>query len=384
MIDQNSDHKRKLIRRYVNNTASEKELQSLFAMISKDEINAFIEADMDREIESMNQNSELEKFSRKTPWYKYIAASFIFISLSAATIYFISENSDKNETSAISKKAIVPGGNIAYLTLTNGKRIALTDMANGTVVKEAGVQITKTSDGQLVYKVLAVDPKEGDNHYNTIETPKGGQFQILLPDGSKVWLNASSSLKYRPSFAVLKERIVELTGEAYFEVHKDKHKPFIVKNAKQAVEVLGTHFNINAYTDEPEVKTTLIEGAVRVAVIKDDIVSGNYKLLKPGEQSLLTGSEIKVKDVDTEESIAWKNGQFMFSSESIKEIMRKISRWYNVEVDYRANVSEMKFTGTISRYSNVSQVLQMLEMTNKIHFKIKGRRIEVTKPIINQ
>jgi transmembrane sensor len=384
MNDKNSAHKRKLIRRYVNNTASEKELQSLFGMIGADEINTFIEADMDREIESMNRSADLEKLSRKAPWYKYIAASLIFISLSAAAAYFISGSLDKNDALANSKKAIVPGGNAAYLTLTNGKRIALTDMANGTVVKEPGVEITKTNDGQLVYKLSDVDHEKGNNHYNTIETPRGGQYQILLPDGSKVWLNASSSLKYPPSFAALKERTVELTGEAYFEVHKDKSRPFIVKNAKQAVEVLGTHFNINAYTDEPEVKTTLIEGAVRVAVLKNDIISSDYKMIRPGEQSVLTGSEIKIRAVETDESIAWKNGQFMFSSESIMEIMRKISRWYNVDVDYQGNVSEMKFTGTISRYANVSQVLQMLEMTNKVHFKIKGRIIEVTKPIINQ
>ncbi len=369
MQDQNSSHKRKLIRRYAENAASEKELQSLFGMISNNEMDHLLEEEMDRDIRASGAlNQEKRRF---TGWYKYAAASLIILTLSAVTSYFLSSSS-KNDNLSKTNKNIEPGGNVAYLTLSNGKRIALTELDNGTIVKEAGVEIVKGANGQLIYKLSAVEGTTADHMFNTIETPRGGQYQILLPDGSKVWLNAASSLKYPTSFTALKERNVELKGEAYFEVSKNKAKPFIVHSARQDVKVLGTHFNINAYADEPQVKTTLIEGAVCVSA------TPFKEILKPGQESVLSASGMQVKEVETEEAIAWKNGEFMFSSEPITAIMRKISRWYNVDVSYQGNLAQMRFTGTVSRYSNVSDVLQMLEMTNKIKFSMQGHQIKVT------
>ncbi|WP_316811772.1 FecR family protein [Pedobacter heparinus] len=373
MQDQNSGHKRKLIQRYASNAASEKELQSLFGMINsnENEIDALLEEEMDKEIAAMDPDKKLGRPKRFVIWYKYVAASLILVTLSAVTSYLLS-NRHKKESLSRTIKNIEPGGNVAYLTLGNGKRVILTELINGTIVKEPGVEITKTSNGQLVYKLSAVDNEARTNVYNTIETPRGGQYQVLLPDGTKVWLNAASSLKYPTSFTALQERVVELKGEAYFEVYADKKKPFIVHSAKQEVKVLGTHFNINAYPDEPLVKTTLMEGAVSVTT------AAFKQLLKPGQEAILTASGITVKDVETDEAVAWKNGQLIFSSESITTIMRMISRWYDVDVEYQGNVYAMRFTGTISRYANVSDVLQMLEMTNKIKFSIEGRKIKVT------
>lgn len=264
---------------------------------------------------------------------------------------------------------ILPGGNKAVLTLSDGSRIALDDMANGEIAKESGVKITKTADGRVLYSV-----REGLSHVkpvlNMISTPKGGQYQIALPDGTMVWLNAASSLKYPSSFTG-KDRFVTLIGEAYFEVAKDKKRPFRVKTVQQEVEVLGTHFNINAYDDEEVVKTTLIEGSVRVK-----LPSNKSAVLKPGEQSSVL-NDIKVNQVDANSAIDWKQGLFWFNDESIYSIMRQFSRWYNIEVEYRGNVSNIRFGGQVSRMKNLSQVLRIMELTKSIQFKVEGNKIIV-------
>ncbi|SMC90326.1 FecR family protein [Pedobacter africanus] len=376
MREQNSGHKRKLIQRYAENAASEKELQSLFGLMGIDEMDEFIEEDMDRHIERLTTRDQSGKIRR--PWLKYIAASLILIGFSVFAIYLVSEDSDKKNI-VKNNTSILPGNNLAYLTLSSGKRVALNDLNSGEVLNESGVQIKKTAEGQLVYTVSDQQNDDETPRYNTIETPKGGQYHILLPDGSKVWLNAASSLKYPSSFTKSNQRLVFLNGEAYFEISTDKARPFIVHSASQEVKVLGTHFNINAYTDEPETTTTLIEGAVSISPLINDAADFSAeRRLKPGDQALRNNSGIRIKHVDTEEAIAWKNGQFVFSSESITAIMRKISRWYNVDISYDGNVSALRFTGTLSRYAQVTEVLQMLEMTNKVEFKVKGREIKVS------
>ncbi|HEY4196469.1 MAG TPA: FecR domain-containing protein [Mucilaginibacter sp.] len=380
-----SEYQRKLIQRYKDNTASEKELQALFGMLSTDEINAAMEEDMDREIAALNTPLQKKAPKRNSFWYKYSVAAVALIAVSVSLFYQHLENSGKKHSPVKAMNDISPGRNVAYLILSSGKRLALNNVANGAVVKEAGVKITKTAAGQLVYVISDKDEQTANsnlaNTYNTIETPKGGQYQIVLPDGSKVWLNAASSLKYPVFFTALKTRRVELTGEGYFEVAKKKD-PFIVQTAQQEVEVLGTHFNINAYTDEPNVKTTLLEGSVHVtALLQTNGVRADREraegILKPGQQSVLTGSAMAIKDVETDEAVAWKNGQFMFTSEPITAIMRKISRWYNVDIEYKGNVASKKFTGSVSRYSNVSEVLQTLELTDRIRFQLNGRKITV-------
>lgn len=272
----------------------------------------------------------------------------------------------------------LPGGNKAILVLANGKRISLNDVNNGDVVEEAGLSITKTSDGQLVYTVKNTSSNgKQEQAFNTIETPKGGMWQVKLPDGSAVWLNAASSLTYPLSFAKGKNRTVELKGEAYFEIAKDTQHPFIVKTSRQDVQVLGTHFNINSYTDESAVKTTLLEGSVLVSPYQN---VGEPLVLKPGEQAVLTTASLDVREVDTDEAIDWKNGYFMFNNEKQESIMRKIARWYNVKVTYAdAEARNVTYYGSISRFENVSKVLRKFEQTGEVRFEINNDQITVHK-----
>lgn len=229
--------------------------------------------------------------------------------------------------------------------------------------------------------------------YNTIATPKGGQYQVRLPDGSKVWLNAASSLKYLASFSAWNERKVELSGEAYFEVAKDKDHPFVVKTENQEVIVLGTHFNINSYKDEPATKTTLLEGSVRVSLLGTTSTASTINttqkiskgkpaeiILKPGEQATLIGNNIRVSPQNAEDAIAWKDGYFMFNNESLESVMRKISRWYNLDVVFAdASIKNQTFYGRMSRFSKVSQVLKSLALTREVKFELKDNTIHVLK-----
>lgn len=264
---------------------------------------------------------------------------------------------------------VAPGGDKATLILSNNEKINLSIAANGELATQAGTQITKIASGELVYTTKA----NGYNlpEYNTIKTPKGGNYQVCLPDGTKVWLNAASSLKYPTAFTSLRERRVELSGEAYFEVIPNKSLPFKVATVNQLVEVTGTHFNINSYSDEEAIRTTLLQGSVR---INQNII------LKPGQQAVNFGSSIFVNRVDTEAVVDWKEGLFSFNKgDDFKSAMRKIERWYDVEVVYdRPTIPEMEPGGWISRKSPISAVLKGIESTGKVHFKIEGRRITVT------
>jgi transmembrane sensor len=298
-----------------------------------------------------------------------LAAAASVLLVIGAGLYFNQQQLSPQSTPSEAYLNDIPAGsNKASLTLASGKKLVLTDLANGTTVAEAGVKITKTADGQLVYTVTD-QGKKGSLLYNSIETPRGGQYQLNLPDGTKVWLNSASSLKYPASFASLKERRVELSGEAYFEVSKDKTHPFIVKSGRQEIQVLGTHFDVNAYPDEHSIKTTLLEGSVKL---------NKQVVLKPGEQSVLTGEKFNVAEVNVNDAIDWKNGEFVFTNEPLANILKKVSRWYDVEIKYiHAPLNMPTFTGSISRSENISGVLTMLEETSNVRFSIKGRQINV-------
>ncbi|MDB5019663.1 MAG: FecR family protein [Pedobacter sp.] len=264
---------------------------------------------------------------------------------------------------------IVPGSNKAVLTLSDGSHIDLDNSKEGLLCKQGNVKVGKLASGKLVYQPAGSTSTA--IIYNTITTPRGGQYQVVLSDGTKVWLNAASALTFPATF-VGKERTVELSGEAYFEVAKNKRMPFKINLNKMAIEVLGTHFNVNAYPDEPEIKTTLLEGSVKLR--SENVVA----LLKPGQQGVFANSpNFNINPVDVQEAIAWKNGYFIFDNENIQGIMRKISRWYDVEVDYKGKIDEGDFGGTVSRFNSVSGVLKSLELTGTVHFKLQGRRITV-------
>ncbi|WP_316834603.1 FecR family protein [Pedobacter nutrimenti] len=348
-------------------------------------------------------------------WPRIAAAAAVLLVVGLGVFFYTQRHLEgSGATSDLLANDIKPGGNKAYLVLSNGKRVSLTDAANGELAKEAGVEITKTADGQVIYTARGSDGVKYSNALNTIETPRGGQYQIRLPDGSRVWLNAASKLIYPVSFNGRGQRVVELSGEAYFEIFKNKLQPFVVKSKNQEVTVLGTHFNVNSYSDEPDTKTTLLEGSVRVSSLQPLALSGrdgqspervngsagnsNSSLpargisprggerfggvvLKPGEQSIIDRNrnfDIRVQEVQNlEAAVAWKNGTFIFDSEPIQVVMRKVARWYDVDVEYKTTPSTKKFTGAIARTENISQILALFEKTDGVKFEIVGRKIIV-------
>ena len=342
-------------------------LQKWFHHLHEDELSELTEADLRKAQNELRRKmtSLTRKSSVAILWPRIIIAAAILIVISIGTFFYRNYIDESNTKHAISgvKNDISPGGNIAFLTLADGRKISLTDAKNGQLAEQSGIKINKTADGQLEYTISNSDNSSQSISYNTIETPAGGQYQINLPDGSKVWLNSASSLRYPVRF-IGKERRVEISGEAYFEVAHNSRMPFKVANASQTVEVLGTHFNIMAYPDETSTKTTLLQGSVKI------IKENKSKIISPGQQTRVKDGNIDVVDVDVNEATAWKDGYFMFKSEDIQSIMRQISRWYNLEVTYQGNFPEKVFGGKISRSRNVSEVLEILESTGSIHFKI--------------
>lgn len=303
-------------------------------------------------------------------WPRIAVAASILLVCGASLIFYLNNINGEKDLNTSVLNDVTPGINNATLTLANGQKIILDNAANGKIAEQAGVSVSKTADGQIMYSIKDLK-NTGKADFNTLSTANGEQYQIILPDGTKVWLNAATSLKFPLTFAGLSQRKVTLIGEAYFEVYKDKKKPFIVHSAQQDVEVLGTHFNINAYKDEPTVKTTLLEGAVKV--------NRNY-ILKPGEQFTINQEgKAGIKLVNVEDVIAWKKGNFEFNDENVYEIMRKVARWYDVEVIYENQIPLTKMEGTMSRFQNVSRILDVLESTGLLSYRVEGKKIYISK-----
>jgi ferric-dicitrate binding protein FerR (iron transport regulator) len=305
-----------------------------------------------------------------------VAAAAILILALGTSVYFLPLRKPTKEivqTASVQtfKNNVAPGGNKAILTLSDGSQIVLDSATNGLLSNQGNSKILKLNSGQLAYEAASSFKRQasGEATYNSITTPRGGQYQLVLADGTKVWLNASSSLRYPVAFTG-KERSVELTGEGYFEVKQNEAMPFKVKVNTMEVDVLGTHFNVNAYADESMVKTTLLEGAVK---IKN---SHSANILSPGQQAQLSkdGSLKIVSQVDMDEVIAWKDGYFQFNQSDLKSIMRQISRWYDVDIRYEGEIPERKFGGDIARTANISEVLNILKLS-QVHFRIEGKTL---------
>jgi transmembrane sensor len=304
-------------------------------------------------------------------WYG-IAAAVALIVLSIGVLLFRS-NQTRPSGKANYANEILPGGNNAVLILANGSKIDLNKIIVGQVVKQAGLNIKKTNNGQLVYDYSSeVEvPEESKISFNTMVIPNGGTYQVILSDGTKVWLNAASTLKYPTSFPSDK-RTVELVGEGYF----DNSRPFMVKSGKQEVAVLGTHFNVSAYQNDEVIKTTLLQGSVMVNFnLLAGAVSNKSVQLNPGQQAQLSGFGMVIKEVDAEAAIDWKNDKFLFKNENIKSIMKKLSRWYNIEVAYQGDVEQLRFGGKVSRSKNLDEALRILTLTGDVHVKVEGRRV---------
>lgn len=301
---------------------------------------------------------------------KYAAAVAILIIGS----YFIwHQFAKKTDEPVLAKKElekdVAPGGNKAILTLADGTKVILDSANNGAITRQGNVTIIKLNDGQLAYQP-STSSTIPTILYNTISTPRGGQYQVVLADGSKVWLNAASSIKFPNAFPG-KDRKVEITGEAYFEVAHNAAKPFYVDAAEMEVKVLGTHFNVNAYADEGSIKTTLLQGSVRVSEGEKSVV------IKPGEQAQLqtVSHELRTKgNVNLEKIMAWKNGFFSFDDANIKTIMKELARWYNIDVIYEGEVPPVQFSGAIGRDLTLNQVMSVLDET-RIHYELIGRKL---------
>jgi transmembrane sensor len=308
----------------------------------------------------------------------YAAAVLLLLAVGIKFTGLFKKNKVTQQIAAKHPTDFKPGGNKAVLTLADGSKIILDGTKHGKIARQQSISIENIKSGEIVYNAEEAIKKQDKpvevnlTAYNTIETPRGGQYEVVLPDGTKVWLNAASSLKYPVLFAG-NDRRVDLTGEAYFEVAKNAAKPFIVKTRGQSVEVLGTHFNINSYTDEDAVKTTLLEGSVKV----HGNAGGQMVKLVPGQQAVnVTGNLSVLRDADTDEATAWKNGKFVFRDVELKTIMRQLSRWYDVDVVYQGQVVAKHYRGRISRNVPVSQLLEILN-TSGLNFTINGREIIV-------
>ncbi len=379
----------KLIDKYIQGNASSAEqklLEEYYQRLDAKELTS-LTPEQEQSLKQIMHENILQRMHVSLPGkehrkvrylFRYTAAASILLLISTG-LYFYSKQPlapQLVKQSLPIKTDLAPGGNKAVLTLSNGAKIVLDDRNNGLLAKQNGITVRKAADGMIIYDIAKPGTQVQDVAYNTIETPRGGQFQVNLPDGSKVWLNAASSLKF-PVIFTDKGRDVELTGEAYFEIAKNKNAPFKVRVNTAEIEVLGTHFNVMAYTEERSINTTLLEGSVRVSAEKQS------RLIVPGQQLKLT-DKMEVVKADISEAIAWKNGYFIFKNEEISSVMRKISRWYDVDIQYKNGIPKKKFLGKISRNGNVSEVLEILELTGAVHFKIDkgnslgaGRRITV-------
>lgn len=396
---------RELFKKYINNQCSEDELKNFLQLIRENENQDILKqlinenltggvdedtdhADLDDKVHHIfdKLRSKIEQEDQVVPRYRTLrvwssaAAAVLFI-LGIGIYFFKSDSTTsvhqvtkKNATVVVEEKLVTkseikPGGNKAILTLANGEDIVLADAGDGLLINQGATQISKTKDGELVYNV-GEEKQFVAPQMNKIKIPKGGQYAITLPDGTKVWINADSELKF-PTYFLGAERRVELKGEAYFEVAKNKDMPFKVVSGNQIVEVLGTHFNVNSYKNEGKIVTTLLEGSVRVYKPS----THQSALLKPGEQAI-TNNEIAVKEASVEQVIAWKDGLMSFKDADIEDIMRQLVRWYDIEVEFAGVIPKRLFTGKVSRQANLSEILSLLEKSH-IHFKTEGKTITV-------
>lgn len=325
----------------------------------------------------------------KRSWFRMTMAAAVVVMVAIPVYYYIIKTPATKQVAQTSKQPApqhdaLPGGNKATLTLADGTVVDLDNAANGTLNENN--TIIRKKDGALKYESAIGNQQSAINTvaYNILSTPKGGQYFLELPDGSKVWLNAASSIRYPTAFNS-KERLVELTGEAWFDIKKNQNIPFRVHFSSPSkdggdregmIEVMGTQFNVNAYHDESAIRTTLLEGKIKMVSDKQTAI------LKPGQQAQIKNTslgngQIRVSDdVDTEEAIAWKNGLFYFDNVDIQAIMRQLARWYKVQVVFKGRIPARRFAGQVSRGAKLSQVLKILELS-KIHFTIEGDVVTV-------
>jgi len=371
---------KQLYQKYLDNDLSKEELSKFLEILQSGqhdvEMITMMDSTWKQMFDTAAATSQAKIISLKRTWYRISAAAIIILMLGAGT-YFLFFNRAKQ--AEITKTVLTPDikapeTNRAMITLGNGQKIYLDSVPNGTLANEGSVRLIKSTDGKVIYDVSKVVTNNTPLTYNTLSNPRGSKvIDMTLSDGTQVWLNAGSSVTYPIAFTG-NERKVTITGEAYFEVAHEKSKPFLVSKGDMQVEVLGTHFNVNAYDDESEINVTLLEGSVKVYNNKGAVT------IKPGEQVQITINQQPVinKQTDLEEVMGWKNGKFFFTSADIKTIMRQVARWYDVEVIYEERTPDQLFGGEVPRNSNLSQMMKILEYSG-VHYDINGKKIIIKK-----
>jgi ferric-dicitrate binding protein FerR (iron transport regulator) len=358
-----------LVQRYLANTATKEELDLFFHLLEQGKLDAYLQEallETNGDVPVFPIAAEEKKLARSYKMLRYVVAASLLLAVLTGFLLYrnnpVSEKPTAQSTTNLPQAA--PGTRKAILTLSDGQSIQLGgDPQN---INDGGAAIT-TNNSEVVYTTT----KQTAVAYNTIATPKGGEYQVTLPDGTQVWLNAETSLRYPTSFTG-SERRVELTGEAYFEVAKNAKQPFIVQSGETVVKVLGTHFNIMAYPDESIQKTTLTEGSVALSK------GGGHEILKPGQAGTIAHgtNNIVVASTDIEQDLAWKNGNFYFQKTELSTIMKQLARWYDLEIRYSGTVPKKRFVGKISRYTNLSDVLDVLRLSD-IKFSMTGKTLTV-------
>jgi transmembrane sensor len=366
---------KELLQKYTKGTCTEEErylFEQWYNDLNREDRLQLTEIDLEQAEKEMLHVllDKIQKPRRILLWPRVAAA--ILVIFSVGGYLFIKNRITTESLQSQIHNEIVPGTNKAMLTLSNGKQISLSDAHNGTLSEEGNQLVKKADSGTVSYESKGTSDKNVPLTYNTITTPRGGQWSVILPDGTKVMLDATSSIKYPVRFEG-KQRSVDITGQAYFEVAHNSKMPFYVTTKNQVVEVLGTHFNVNVYTDEPVSSVTLLEGGVKISK------GMKTAILKPGQQAVMTNgtNKISIKKVDAENFVAWKTGRFFFNKADIKTVMRQLSRWYDVKVSYKGTMPQQQFNGDIQRNLQATQLLDILSNYYNIPFKIEGKKIIV-------
>ena len=388
-MKKNEAYYKELTNLYVSNKCSPEEMKELFTWLNETHANKILLDKIQQEFAEAMQTSNEHHSTQSLPvidsnvislskrnWMKYAAAACLLIAFTFAYIYFNKNIEEPKQTAQTNKtEGIAPGGNQATLTLSNGKVIALDSSLSGNISLTHASMANK-EQGKIDFSKITLDAKENTILSTTITTPAGGQFNIVLPDGSHVWLNAASSITFPLQFSG-KNRKVEMSGELYFEIEKNTAMPFVVSLPnKNEIEVTGTQFNVMAYANEEKLKTTLLEGAIAMHS-GDKLIS-----LQPGQQIItdVNGVQKVINNVNTQQVIAWKNGLFDFDNVTLPEIMRQIERWYQTDVIFKDANKPGHYIGSIKRKSSIEEVIRMLELAGDVKFKISGKTIIVTNP----
>ncbi|NLR78413.1 FecR family protein [Chitinophaga eiseniae] len=381
-----------LVEKYTSNTCSREELEQLLLLVREANTDQPLEealqlywekvkaenkqagidwdAKMRLLLEEVNAQTPMVHINRKFNW-KRIAVAASLIMLLGLGYWALRPKQAPVKGALATKDIVAPIKNRAMITLSNGEKVELDEQQDGTVIHQGNTTVVKTAGGKVIY-AAAGSGTATSGLYNTLSNPRGSKVvEITLSDGSMAWLNAGSSITYPVAFSG-GERRVQLSGEAYFEVVHDTRMPFKVSKNNMEVTVLGTHFNVNAYDDESAIRVTLLEGAVRTALNNKQAV-----VLKPGQQAQVINDIKVLKDVDVQKVVAWKQEMFSFHETNIKEVMRQVARWYDVDVEFRGDVSQVNFGGSISRKASLSELLKILEETNLVKFELTGRKLTV-------